>query len=148
MCANNGSDDEDECGGVGYNDSDNEAGYGGVGYDGDGVDKKMPAKRAAPIILMRNMASKFLNWEYTLHFNTTPRAEEKTFVNLLYYVNHNPKIISKEYQAECIQNEFPLDSLFQFPSLYQFTSKRKMVYFTCLGMNQAASTKYTPIKPM
>jgi hypothetical protein len=30
----------------------------------------------------------------------------------------NPKIISKEYQAECIHNEFPLDSLFQFPSFY------------------------------
>jgi hypothetical protein len=55
----------------------------------------MPAKRAAPIKLMRKMASKFFSWEYTLSFNTTPRAEEKTFVNLLDYVNPNPKIISK-----------------------------------------------------
>jgi hypothetical protein len=38
---------------------------------------------------------------------------------LLDYVNQNRRIItSKEYQAEYIQNEFPLDSLFQFPSLY------------------------------
>jgi hypothetical protein len=53
---------------------------------------------------MRNMASKFFNWECTLPFNTAPRAEEKTFVNLMDYVNPNPKIISKEYQSECIQN--------------------------------------------
>jgi hypothetical protein len=37
---------------------------------------------------------------------------------LLDYVKPNAKIIRKEYQDECIQNEFPLDSLFQFPSLY------------------------------
>jgi hypothetical protein len=37
---------------------------------------------------------------------------------LLDYVNPNPKIISKEFQAECIQDEFPLDSLFRFPSFY------------------------------
>jgi hypothetical protein len=37
---------------------------------------------------------------------------------LLDYVNPNPKIISKEYQAECIQNDSPLDLLFQFPSFY------------------------------
>jgi hypothetical protein len=101
-----------------YNDSDDESACGGVGYNGDGVDKKSPAKIDAPINLMRNMASKFFNWECTLPLNTTPRAEGKTFVNLLDYVNPNPKIISKEYQAECIQNEFPLDSLFQFPSFY------------------------------
>jgi hypothetical protein len=75
-------------------------------------------KRDAPINLMRNIASKFFNWECTRPFNTTPRAEEKAFVNLLDYVDPNPKIISTEYQAECIQNEFPLDSLFQFPSFY------------------------------
>jgi hypothetical protein len=62
ICTNNDSDDEDDYGGVGYNESDNEADCGGVGYDGDGVDKKMPAKRADPINLMRNMASKFFNW--------------------------------------------------------------------------------------
>jgi hypothetical protein len=106
------SDDED--------DSDDEVGCGGVGYDGDWVDKKMtiPAKRDAPINIMRNMASKFFNWGCTITFNTPPRAEEKTFVNLLDYVNPNPKIISKEYQAECIQNEFPLNLLFQFPWLH------------------------------
>jgi hypothetical protein len=53
-----------------------------------------------------------------LPFDTTPRAEENTFVNLLDYINPNSKIISKEYQAECIQNEFPLNSMFQFPSFY------------------------------
>jgi hypothetical protein len=37
---------------------------------------------------------------------------------LLDYVNPDPKIISKEYQDGCIQNEFPLDSLLQFPSFY------------------------------
>jgi hypothetical protein len=37
---------------------------------------------------------------------------------LLDYGNPNPKITSKEYQAECSQNEFPLDSLFQFLSFY------------------------------
>jgi hypothetical protein len=116
--ANHDSDDEDDCGGVGYNDSDDEAGCGGVGYDGDGVDTKIPAKKDAPINIMRNMASKFFNWECILPFNTAPRAEEKTLVNLMDYVNPNPKIISKEYQAECIQNWLPLDSLFQFHSLY------------------------------
>jgi hypothetical protein len=58
-----------------YNDSDDESDCGGVGYDEDGVNKKMPAKRAAPINLMRNMASKFFNWECTLPFNTAPRVE-------------------------------------------------------------------------
>jgi hypothetical protein len=117
---NHDSDDEDEddCGGFGYNDSDDEAGRGGVGYDGDEVNKKIPAKRDAPINIMSNMASKFFNWECTLPVNAAPRAEEKTFGNLLDYVNTNPKIITKQYQAECIQNEFPLDSLFQFPSFY------------------------------
>jgi hypothetical protein len=109
ICANNDSDDEDDCDGVGYNDSDDEADCGEVGYDGDRVDKKMPAKRAARINLTRNMASKFFNWKCTLPFNTAPRAEEKTFVKLLDYVKPNTKIIRKEYQAECIQNEFPLD---------------------------------------
>jgi hypothetical protein len=37
---------------------------------------------------------------------------------LLDHLNPNPKIISKEYQAEFIQNDFPLDSLFQFSSFY------------------------------
>jgi hypothetical protein len=57
-------------------DSDDGFGCGGFGYDGDGVDKKMkiPAKIDAPINLMRNMASKFFNWECTLPFNTPPRA--------------------------------------------------------------------------
>jgi hypothetical protein len=36
----------------------------------------------------------------------------------LNYVNPNPKIISKEYQAGCIHKEFPLDSLFQFSIFY------------------------------
>jgi hypothetical protein len=109
--ANHDSDDED--------DSDDEAACGGVGYDGDGVDKKMkiPAKRDVPINLMRNMASKFFNWECILPFNTAPRAE-KTFVNLLNYVNPNPKIMSNEHQADCIQNEFLFDSLFQCPLFY------------------------------
>jgi hypothetical protein len=62
-------------GGGGYNDSDDEADCGGVGYNGDGVTKKMPAKIYAPINLMRSMASKFFNWEFTLLFNTAPRAE-------------------------------------------------------------------------
>jgi hypothetical protein len=92
MCANNDSDDEDDFSRVGYNDSD-EDDCGEVRYDGDGVDKKMPAKQAAPINLVRNIS-----------FNTAPRAEEKTFVNLLDCISPNPKIISKEYQAECIQN--------------------------------------------
>jgi hypothetical protein len=78
----------------------------------------MPAKRGALITPMRNMTSKFFNWECTIPFNTAPRAEKKTFVNLMDYANPNPKIISKEYQAECIQNEFPLDWLFQFSSFY------------------------------
>jgi hypothetical protein len=44
---------------------------------------------------------------------------KKTFGNFLdYVVNPNPKIIIKEYHSECFQNEFSLDSLFQFPSLY------------------------------
>jgi hypothetical protein len=92
--ATHDSDDED--------DSDDEAGCGGVGYDGDGVDNKIgvdikiPAKRDAPINIMRNMASKFFNWECTLPFNTAPREEENTIVNFLGYVNPNPKIISKE----------------------------------------------------
>jgi hypothetical protein len=120
------SDDEDDCGGVGYNGSDDEADCGGVGYDEDRVDKKMSAKIDAPINLVRNMASKFFNWECNIHFNTAPRAEEKTFVNLLDCVNLNPKIISNEYQAECIQNKFPLDSLFQFPSFYHGDKMWKM----------------------
>jgi hypothetical protein len=78
-------------------DSDDEAGCGRVRYNGDGVnkkigvDKKIPAKRDAPINLMRNTASKFFNWEYTLPFNTAPRSNENTFVNLLDYVKPNPK---------------------------------------------------------
>jgi hypothetical protein len=44
--------------------------------DCDVVAKKMPAKRGAPINLMRNMASKSFNWECTLLLNTAPRAEE------------------------------------------------------------------------
>jgi hypothetical protein len=43
------NEDEDDCGGVGYNDSDDEADCGGVRYNGDGVDKKIPAKRDAPM---------------------------------------------------------------------------------------------------
>jgi hypothetical protein len=77
---------------------------------------------------LRNIASKLFNWECTLPFNTTPRTEVKTFVNLLGYVNPNPKIFSKEYQAECIQNEFPLDSLFQFPSLYHGETMWKILF--------------------
>jgi hypothetical protein len=63
-------------------DSDDEAGCVGVGYNGDGVDKKtrlnknIPEKRDAPINHLRNMASNFFNWEYTLPFNTTPRTEK------------------------------------------------------------------------
>jgi hypothetical protein len=63
------------------NDSDDEAGCGGVGYNGDGVNNKIrlhkniPAKKDAPINLLRNMASKIFNWERTLPFNTTPRTE-------------------------------------------------------------------------
>jgi hypothetical protein len=106
--------------------------YNGDGVDG--VDKKIrlntiiPAKIDAPINLLRNMASKLFNWGCTLPFNTTPRTEIKTFVNLLYYVNPNPKIISKEYQAECIQNNFPLDSLFPFPSLYHGENMWKILF--------------------
>jgi hypothetical protein len=55
----------------------------------------MPSKRDAPINIMRNMASKFFNCECTLPFNTPPRAEEKNLLNLLDYVNPNPKISSK-----------------------------------------------------
>jgi hypothetical protein len=47
---------------------------------------------------------------------------------LLDYVNPNPKIISKEYQAECIQNELTLDSLFQFPSLYHLEKMWKILF--------------------
>jgi hypothetical protein len=56
------------------------------GYNGDGVDgvdkkirlnKNIPAKRDSPINLLRNMASKFFNWECTLPFNTTPRTEKE-----------------------------------------------------------------------
>jgi hypothetical protein len=68
---------------------------------------------------MRNMTPKSFNWECIITFNTSPREEENTFVNLLDYVNPNPKTISKEYQAERIQKGFPLDSIFQFPSFYQ-----------------------------
>jgi hypothetical protein len=50
---------------VGYNDSGDDADWCRVGYDGNGIDMKMPAKRAAPINLMRNIASKFFNWEHT-----------------------------------------------------------------------------------
>jgi hypothetical protein len=88
----------------------------------------MPAKRAAPINIMRNMASKFFNWVCTLPFNTAPRAEEKTFVNLLYYVNPNPKIISKEYQRECNQDDFPFDSLFQCTSFYHGEKMWKILF--------------------
>jgi hypothetical protein len=35
---------------------------------------------------------------------------------LLDYVNPHPKMIKKKYQADCIHNAFPLDSLFQLPS--------------------------------
>jgi hypothetical protein len=98
-----------------------EADYDGVGYDEDEcdrVDKKIPAKRAPPINLTRNMASKFFNWECTLPFYITPRSEEITILNFLDHANPNPKTISKEYQAECIQKGFPLDSTFQLPSFY------------------------------
>jgi hypothetical protein len=47
---------------------------------------------------------------------------------LLDYVNPNPKIISKEYQAEFIMNEFPLDSLFQLPSLYHGETTWKILF--------------------
>jgi hypothetical protein len=56
------------------------------GYNGDGVDgvykkirlnKNIPAKRDAPINLLRNMASKLFNWECTLPFNRTPRTEKR-----------------------------------------------------------------------
>jgi hypothetical protein len=59
--ATHDSDDEDE--------SDDEADCGGVGYNRDGADKKIrlnkniPAKRDAPSNLLRNMASKLFNWE-------------------------------------------------------------------------------------
>jgi hypothetical protein len=105
-----------------------------VGYNGDAVDNKIrvnkniSAKRDAPINLLRNMASKFFIWECTLPFNTTPRTEENTFVNLLDYNNSSPKISSKEYQEECIQNDFPLDSLFQFPSLYHGEKMWKILF--------------------
>jgi hypothetical protein len=55
------------------------------GYNGDGVDgfdkkiglnRNIPAKRDAPINLLRNMASKFFNWECILPFNITPRTEK------------------------------------------------------------------------
>jgi hypothetical protein len=46
---------------------------------------------------------------------------------LLDYVNPNPKIIVNGYQAECTQNEFPLDSLFQFPSFYHGEKMRKVL---------------------
>jgi hypothetical protein len=62
--------------------SDDKAGCGGFGYDGDGVEKKIPAKRDAPINLMRNMAYKFFNWECTLPFNTAPRSEENLTLNI------------------------------------------------------------------
>jgi hypothetical protein len=103
MYANNDIDDEADCAGVGYNDSDDEADCGGVGYNRDRFDKKIPAKRDAPINLMRNMASTFFNRECTIlfnrectiPFNTAPRAEEIPFVNLLDCINPNPKIITK-----------------------------------------------------
>jgi hypothetical protein len=129
MCDNIDSDDEYDCGGVGYNGSDDEADCGGVRYDGDGIDKKMPAKRAAPTNLMTKMASTLFNWECTLPFKIASRAEENIFVSLLDYVNRNPKIISKVYQAECIQTEFPLDSLFQLPSFYH-GEKMWMILFS------------------
>jgi hypothetical protein len=47
---------------------------------------------------------------------------------LLDYVNQNPKIISKEYHAYFIKVEFPLDSLFQFPSLYHGETMRKILF--------------------
>jgi hypothetical protein len=47
---------------------------------------------------------------------------------LLDYVDPNPKISSKEYQAECIKNEFHLDSLFQFPSLYHGEKMWKILF--------------------
>jgi hypothetical protein len=56
--------------------------YGYTGDGADGVDKNIrlnkniPAKRDAPINLLRNMASKFFNWECTFPFNTTPRTEK------------------------------------------------------------------------
>jgi hypothetical protein len=34
------------------------------------------------------------------------------------YADPNPKIVSNDYQAVCIQNEFPLDSLIRFPAFY------------------------------
>jgi hypothetical protein len=66
--------------------------YGYNGDGADGVDKKIrlnkniPAKKDAPINLLRIMATKFFNWECTLPFDTTPRTEIKTFVDLLDYV--------------------------------------------------------------
>jgi hypothetical protein len=108
--------------------------YGFNGDGADGFDKKIrlkkniPAKRDAPINILRNMASKFFNWKCTPPFNTTQRTEIKTFVNLMDYVNPNPKIISKEYQAEYIHNEFPLDSLFQFPSLHHGETMWKILF--------------------
>jgi hypothetical protein len=57
--------------------------YGCNGYGADGVDKKIilnkniTAKRDAPINLLRNMASKFFNWECTLPFITTPGTEKR-----------------------------------------------------------------------
>jgi hypothetical protein len=63
--------------GVGYNDSHDEANCGGCGYNGDGVNKKMPAKKDAPINVMRNMASKFFNWVCTLHFKIQPQEQKK-----------------------------------------------------------------------
>jgi hypothetical protein len=55
---------------------------------------------------------------------------------LLDYVNPNPKTISNEYQAECIHNEFCLDLLFQFPSLYH-GEKMWKIFFSEL-MHDAA----------
>jgi hypothetical protein len=52
-------------------------------YNGDGVDKKIgvytkiTARRDAPINIMRNMASKFFNWECILPFKIHPQEQNK-----------------------------------------------------------------------
>jgi hypothetical protein len=82
--ANNDSDDEDDCVGVGYNDSDDEADCGGVGYNGDGVDMKIPAKRdGCSHQYHEKHGIQIIQLGMRSPFNTTPRAEEKTFVTKL-----------------------------------------------------------------
>jgi hypothetical protein len=89
----------------------------------------MPVKIASPINLIIKMTSKFFNWECTLPFNTAPRRKEKKFAKFLdYVVNTSPKIIRKEYRTECIQNEFPLNSLLEFPSFYHGEKMWKILF--------------------